>query len=124
MLGHHVGGEPQLPTAGAVRLAADEDMLVRRKALLAAISMGHKPSVGRLLDEMAVRSIDTGQNYGRNLFADLAEYVGPDVLERLGLDRDAWAVWWEANGASFDLEAATAAAAEYRASRRRPLSSE
>ncbi|MCP3906382.1 MAG: hypothetical protein GY715_22405 [Planctomycetes bacterium] len=98
--------------------------MIRRAAAITAVSMGHKPSVQRLLDEMGTRSIDTGVNYGRNLFADLAEYVGKDVLDRVGIDLDAWRTWWGEEGAAFDLAAATVAAEAYRQSRRRPPSSE
>jgi len=105
-------------------LRDDEELMIRRAAAISAVSMGHKASVQRLLDEMGTRSIDTGANYGRNLFADLAEYVGDDVLDRLGLDLDAWQAWWEEEGAAFDLAAATVAAEAYRRSRRRPPTSE
>ncbi|MHC5113422.1 MAG: HEAT repeat domain-containing protein [Planctomycetota bacterium] len=108
----------------ALRLRDDEELMIRRAAAISAVSMGHKASVQRLLDELGTRSIDTGVNYGRNLFADLAEYVGPDVLDRLGLDIDAWQAWWAEEGAAFDLAAATIAAEVYRQSRRRPPTSE
>ena len=80
--------------------------------------MGHKPAIDRLFADMRTRSIDTRENYGRNLFADLAEYVGPEVRERLGLDVLAWEAWWAESRDSFDLEAAIEASAEYRATRR------
>jgi len=85
-------------TRGALSLVrplfADSVLQVKRQALLTAVSVGHKPAVGALLESLAVATLDTGENYGQNLFADLARYLGEEHYERMGTDLAAWRAWW------------------------------
>ncbi len=92
----------------ALALIEDDDLFVRRQAALSAVSLGHKQAIPRLLRELSVATLDTGENYGKNLFADLGRYVGKDLYDRLGVDREAWLRWWREDGADFDLTAAIA----------------
>ena len=61
--------------------------------------------VDHILDEMSTASIDTGWNYGQNLFVTLAFYLGPHLVDELGTDLQAWRTWWEANRSTHDLAA-------------------
>ena len=107
------GGLRECDTDGALNLLrplfADSSLYVRRQALLSAVSLGHKPAVAELLESLATATLDTGENYGFNLFADLARYVGQEHYERMGTELDAWLRWWRQAGRDFDLPAAIAA---------------
>ena len=85
-------------------LFADSVLQVRRQALLTAVSVGHKPAVGALLESLDVATLDTGENYGQNLFADLAGYLGEEHYERMGTDLAAWRAWWRKAEAATALE--------------------
>ena len=61
---------------------------------------------------LAVATLDTGENYGNNLYATLAGYLGPELKDELALDLARWQAWWEANRETFDLAAALARKAE------------
>lgn len=103
----------------------DDNLFVRRAACTAALSLGDASAVDQLLAEMGTDSIDTGWNYGRNLFVTMSEYVGEDPLEAYETDLEAWRGWWSENRQSFNLEAAMEASAEKRAERlEKPTSSE
>ena len=79
---------------------------------MTAISLGHKPAIPVLLESMRTPTLDTGWNYGHNLYATLGEYVGKELEEELGLELDRWLDWWEREGESFDLAAAMEAERE------------
>ena len=103
--------ESEAPEALSLLLALidDDDLYVRRQAALSGVSIGHKPAVPRLLRELRVVTLDTGENYGDNLYSDLGRYVGRDLYERFGVDFEAWLAWWRQYGADFNLDAAIAA---------------
>ena len=103
----------------------DENLFVRRAACTSALSLGDATAMDQLLAEMGTDSIDTGWNYGRNLFVTMSEYVGPEPLEEYETNLEEWRAWWKENRSSFDLEAAMNASAEKRAERlEKPTSSE
>jgi hypothetical protein len=97
-----------VPTAlpAVIPLLADEDLYVRRAAAVTAISLGHVPAVRVLLDTMQTPTLDTTENYGNNLYDTLADYLGPDLYDELGLDLAAWTTWWDEQEKTFDLPAA------------------
>ncbi|MBN1591840.1 MAG: hypothetical protein JW941_01165 [Candidatus Coatesbacteria bacterium] len=49
--------------------------------------------------------LDTGVNYGHNLFATLSEYLGTELSDRNDVGLDKWTAWWAKEGEKFDLEA-------------------
>ena len=103
----------------------DDNLFVRRAACTAALSLGDAGAVDQLLAEMGTDSIDTGWNYGRNLFVTMSEYLGEEPLEEHETDLEAWRAWWADHRDSFNLEAAMSASAEKRAERlSKPVSSE
>ena len=107
------------------QMRRDDNLFVRRAACTAALSLGDATAMDQLFEEMGTDSIDTGWNYGRNLFVTMSEYVGPEPLEAHETDLAAWRAWWEANRGSFDLASAMEASAEKRAERLgKPSSSE
>lgn len=79
------------------------DLYVRRAAAVTAISLGFEPAIGVLLDSCRTATLDTGENYGHNLFATLAEYVGEELYVEYGTDLEQWLAWWEREGASLRL---------------------
>ena len=79
-------------------LLKDPDLYVRRAAAVAAISLGHRGGIPVLLRTMKVKTLDTGRNYGHNLFATLTLYVGKRVGKPLGLDVAKWWSWWRRKG--------------------------
>ncbi len=85
-------------------LLTDDDLYVRRSASLAAISYGHEPAIPVLLESMKIRTLDTGENYGMNLFAELEAYVGEEIGGRNGLDLQKWLTWWSEHGEGFELQ--------------------
>ncbi len=87
-------------------LLDDPDLYVQRAAALCLISLGDSAGVRTLLTSMHVKTLDTGENYGHNLYAELADYLGIELLDELGLDLDRWEAWWDANEDTFDLDAA------------------
>lgn len=103
------GGLRDNPVPGAEAvlepLLDDEDLFVRRAAAVALLSRGDASMVDRIMDEMAIASIDTGWNYGRNLFVTMSEYLGPSLVDDLGTDLDAWRAWWTEHRGTHDLGA-------------------
>jgi hypothetical protein len=93
-------------------LLTDADLYVRRRAAITAISLGAKEGVDTLLATLDVETLDTGENYGHNLYATMADYLGPELREELGLDRKAWRTWWKEAREAFDLAAALTARKE------------
>ena len=87
----------------------DENMFVRRTAAVALLSRGDKKMIDRIMGEMSVASIDTGWNYGRNLFVTMGQYLGPELVDELGTDLPAWQEWWAENGDGHDLDGSIAA---------------
>ena len=61
------------------------------------------------MNEMAVASIDTGWNYGRNLFVTMGQYLGPELVDEMGTDLETWQTWWSENRDTHDLDASIAA---------------
>lgn len=83
----------------------DENLFVRRAAAVALLSRGDASMVDHIMDAMSVASIDTGWNYGRNLFVTMAEYLGPELVETHGTDLEAWQAWWDDHRDTHDLAA-------------------
>jgi len=100
-----------VPGADAVLrpLLDDPDLFTRRAAAVALLSRGDATMVERIMDEMAVASIDTGWNYGRNLFVTMAEYLGPQLVDELGTELSAWRAWWAERRDTHDLRGSIAA---------------
>ncbi len=82
-----------------IPLLGDPSFYVRRRAALSALSLRYKPAIQVLLDTLKYRTLDTTENYGDNLFRELADYVGVDF----GIDRQAWKRWWEHSKESFQF---------------------
>jgi HEAT repeat protein len=103
------GGLRDNPVPGADEvlrpLLEDPDLFTRRAAAVALLSRGDATMVDRIMDEMAVASIDTGWNYGRNLFVTMSEYLGPTLVDELGTDLSAWQAWWNEHRETHDLQA-------------------
>ena len=91
-------------------LMTDPSLYVRREAAMTAISVGYADAMDKLLEDLKVRTLDTLDNYGHNQYATLSRYVGQELGDQLGLDRDKWADWWHRNKHTFDLPAAIAKA--------------
>ena len=103
----------------------DDNLFVRRAACTTALSLGDAGAVDQLLGEMGTDSIDTGWNYGRNLFVTMSEYLGPEPLELHETDLEGWRAWWAEHRDEFNLDAAMEASTEKRAERlAKPTSSE
>lgn len=68
----------------------DESFYVRRAAGLTALSLGDKKGVPVVLETLQFETLDTGDNYGDNIFKQLSTYLGVDF----GLDKEAWINWW------------------------------
>jgi HEAT repeat protein len=96
-----------VPGAEAVLrpLLDDPDLFTRRAAAVALLSRGDATMVDQIMDEMAVASIDTGWNYGRNLFVTMSEYLGPHLVDELGTELPAWRAWWNEHRETHDLAA-------------------
>lgn len=77
----------------------DESFYVRRAAGITAISLRDKQGVSVILDTLKYETLDTGDNYGDNIFARLSTYLGVDF----GLDKDAWINWWHQNKDHFQF---------------------
>lgn len=71
-------------------LLSDPSFYVRRAAAMTAISLHDKHAIQVLLDTLDIETLDTGENYGDNLYSALAPYVGVDF----GVDRNKWHQWW------------------------------
>lgn len=86
----------------------DDSVFVRRQAALAAISLGDKAAVDQLFDDLKVASLDTGWNYGQNIFVDLAPYLASRLSQEqaaeLGTSLDKWTRWWTEHRAEVDLQ--------------------
>lgn len=72
-------------------LFSDPSFYVRRAAGLTAISLHDKAGIPVLLDTLQYETLDTTDNYGKNIFNELARYVGVNFK----LDKEAWKNWWE-----------------------------
>ena len=72
-------------------LFTDDSFYVRRAAGLTALSLGDKNGIPVLLETLTYETLDTSDNYGDNLYKQLANYLGVDF----GLDRQAWIDWWD-----------------------------
>lgn len=68
----------------------DESFYVRRAAGLTALSLGDKNGVGVVLDTFQYETLDMDDNYGDNVYNQLAAYLEVDF----GLDKQAWINWW------------------------------
>jgi hypothetical protein len=80
-----------------VPLFNDDSFYVRRAAGLTALSLGDKDGVTVVLETLQYETLDTGDNYGDNIYAQLKEYLGVDF----GLDRQAWIDWWNQSKETF-----------------------
>lgn len=82
-----------------IPLFNDSSFYVRRAAGLTALSLGDTRGVSIVLDTLQYQTLDTGDNYGDNLFKQLSTYLGVDF----GLDRQAWIDWWDQVKGDFKL---------------------
>lgn len=71
-------------------LFKDESFYVRRAAGLTALSLGSKEGMSIVLETLRYDTLDTGENYGDNIYRQLSMYLGVDF----GLDKQAWINWW------------------------------
>jgi len=83
------------PLSGALEalkpLFHDASFYVRRAAAMTAISLGDKEGIPVLLETLQFDTLDTGENYGDNLYNTLSKYVGVSF----GLNKDQWLQWWD-----------------------------
>lgn len=77
----------------------DSSFYVRRAAAMTAISLKDKAGIPVLLDTLQFDTLDTTDNYGNNLYNELAKYVGVNF----GLDKAAWISWWEKTQDHFEF---------------------
>lgn len=82
-----------------VPLFNDDSFYVRRAAGLTALSLGDKNGVSIVLDTLQYETLDTGDNYGDNIYKQLSTYLGVDF----GLDKQAWINWWNQVKEDFQL---------------------
>jgi len=80
-------------------LLKDPSFYVRRAAALTAISLRDKTAIPVLLETLQYDTLDTEENYGDNIYASLAQYVGVDF----GVNKAAWLAWWEQNHTTFQF---------------------
>jgi hypothetical protein len=73
-----------------VPLFNDNSFYVQRAAGLTAISLGDKKGIPIVLETLKYDTLDTGDNYGDNIYQKLSTYLGVDF----GLDKEAWINWW------------------------------
>ncbi len=87
----------------AIELASslfnDESFYVRRAAGLTAISLKSKEGIPVVLETLQYETLDTGENYGDNIYNQLSFYLGVNF----GLDRQAWINWWSENKNNFQF---------------------
>ncbi len=86
-------------------LFRDPSFYVRRAAALTAISLHDRAAIPVLIDTFQYETLDTTDNYGDNIFNDLAGYAGVNF----GLDKDAWKAWWKKEQNTFDFPNTTQA---------------
>lgn len=92
--------DPHHEVLGAViPLLSDKSFYVRRAAALTAIAHCYKPAITILIDTFQYPTLDTTDNYGDNLFNELASQVGVNF----GLDAEKWRQWWRENEATFEF---------------------
>lgn len=77
----------------------DDSFYVRRAAGLTAISLGDKNGIPIVLETLQYETLDTGDNYGDNIYRQLSNYLNVDF----GLDKDAWIKWWDQVKDNFQL---------------------
>ena len=77
----------------------DPSFYVRRAAALTAISLHDKEGIPVLIDTFQYDTLDTTDNYGDNLYNDLASFVGVNF----GPDNAAWGKWWNRVKDSFEF---------------------
>lgn len=82
-----------------IPLLDSESIYVRRAAALTAISLNYKPAIPIFLSTLSFNTLDTENNYGDNLYNQLAPYVGVDF----GVDRNAWLEWWKQVHETFEF---------------------
>ena len=73
-----------------IPLLQDESFYVRRAAAMSAISLKYKEAIPVLLNTLQFDTLDTGENYGDNLYNTLAKYVGVNF----GVNKENWLQWW------------------------------
>lgn len=80
-------------------LFKDESFYVRRAAAMTAISLHDKAGIPILLETLEYNTLDTSENYGDNLYEELAKYVNVNF----GTNKDAWLTWWQESKESFEF---------------------
>jgi hypothetical protein len=93
--------ESKIPSAlgVVVPLFDDKSFYVRRAAGLTALSLGDINGVSVVLETLQYETLDTGDNYGDNIYKQLSIYLGVDF----GLDKQAWIDWWRQSKDSYQL---------------------
>lgn len=71
----------------------------KKMAVALALSLGDKNGVSIVLDTLQYETLDTGYNYGDNIYKQLSNYLGVDF----GLDKQAWINWWNEVKGNFQL---------------------
>lgn len=84
-------------------LLRDPDVYVQRAASRALIVNGRKDAVPVFVETLKFPSIDTFENYGRELANELACFCGVDFPKEMRYDHLTWKTWWEENGPDVDL---------------------
>lgn len=72
-------------------LFCDPSFYVRRAAAMTAISLRDQEAIPVLLATLQYPTLDTTENYGNNIYEELAGYAGVNF----GVNPDAWMRWWE-----------------------------
>lgn len=72
-------------------LFKDESFYVRRAAGLTALSLEDMEGVPVILETLQFETLDTKDNYGDNIYNQMAKYLDVDF----GLDKQAWIDWWK-----------------------------
>ena len=93
--------ESHVPGAleAVIPLLQDESFYVRRAAAMTAISLKYKKAIPVLLNTLQFSTLDTGENYGDNLYNTLAKYVGVNF----GVSKEEWLQWWKEVRETFEF---------------------
>lgn len=84
-----------------IPLFDDKSFYVRRAAGMTAISLGDRTGIPVVLETLKYETLDTDDNYGDNIYAQLSTYLGVDFR----LDKKAWLEWWSKSKDNFQFPA-------------------
>lgn len=71
-------------------LLFDDSFYVQRAAGITALSLGDKEGITVVLSTLKIDTLDTDDNYGQNIYKQLAAYTDVDF----GVDKAKWIKWW------------------------------